>query len=85
LYRSLAVNEHEIDDKLIENVLELSSSSSIFDQLEPFFDFLPKNKQLKLVKSFTKQIISSTDRSWFLTNEDRLGLVVQAILEMNIQ
>jgi hypothetical protein len=79
------VNEHEIDEKLIENILEFSSSSSIFDQLEPFFDFLPKNKQFKLVKSFVKQIISGIDRSWFLTNEDRLGLVVQAILEMNIQ
>ncbi len=79
------MNEHEIDEKLIENILEFSSSSSIFDQLEPFFDFLPKNKQFKLVKSFVKQIISGIDRSWFLTNEDRLGLVVQAILEMNIQ
>ncbi len=79
------MNEHEIDEKLIENILEFSSSSSIFDQLEPFFDFLPKNKQFKLVKSFVKQIISGIDRSWFLTNEDRLGLVVQAILDMNIQ
>ncbi len=59
LYRSLAVNENEIDEKLIENLLELSSFSSttVFDQLESFFDFLPKNKQLKLIKLFLRQII----------------------------
>jgi hypothetical protein len=61
LYRSLATSENDIDSKLIENLLELSSFSSttIFDQLEPFFDFLPKNKQFKLVKLFIKQIIES--------------------------
>jgi len=59
LYRSLAANENEIDPKLIENLLELSSFSSttVFDQLESFFDFLPKNKQLKLIKLFLRQII----------------------------
>lgn len=53
------MNENDINQKLIDNLLELSSFSSttIFDQLEPFFDFLPKNKQLKLVKLFIKQII----------------------------
>ncbi|CAF4714344.1 unnamed protein product, partial [Rotaria sp. Silwood2] len=59
LYRALATNENDIDSKLIENLLELStfSSTTVFDQLEPFFDFLSKTKQYKLIKLFIKQII----------------------------
>ncbi|CAF3827857.1 unnamed protein product, partial [Adineta steineri] len=89
LYRALAANENEIDPKLIENLLELSSFSStkVFNQLESFFDFLPKNKQLKLVKLFIKQIIEhpNVDQSWFISNEDRLRLIVQATIEYMIE
>ncbi|UJR14390.1 hypothetical protein I4U23_001387 [Adineta vaga] len=89
LYRSLAVDENTIDSKLIENLLDLSSFSStaIFDQLEPFFDFLSKSKQFKLIKLFIKQILehSNRDRSWFITNENRLRLVVQAAIEHVIE
>lgn len=61
LYRSLAISENEIDPKLIEGLIDLSSFSSttVFDQLEPFFDFLSKSKQHKLVKLFMRQIIEN--------------------------
>ncbi|CAF4653625.1 unnamed protein product, partial [Rotaria sp. Silwood2] len=89
LYRALATNENDIDSKLIENLLELStfSSTTVFDQLEPFFDFLSKTKQYKLIKLFIKQIIenSNIDRSWFISNEDRLRLIVQASIEYAIE
>ncbi|CAF3953495.1 unnamed protein product [Rotaria sordida] len=89
LYRALATNENDIDRKLIENLLELSSFSSttVFDQLEPFFDFLSKTKQYKLIKLFIKQIIEhpNIDRTWFISNEDRLQLVVQASVEYAIE
>lgn len=82
MYRSLAVNEDTIDEKLIEDILQYSSSA-MFDQLEPFFDFLSKNKQLKLVKIFLQQIIDSSDQQWFITNEDRLEQIVQAIMDLH--
>ncbi|CAM4945783.1 unnamed protein product [Rotaria socialis] len=89
LYRALAVNENDIDPKFIENLLELSSFSSttVVDQLEPFFDFLPKTKQLKLVKLFIRHIIEkpNIDRTWFISNEDRLRLIVQASVEYAIE
>ena len=86
MYRSLAVNENEIDDRLIEDILQYSSSA-LFVQLEPFFDFLSKSKQLKLVKLFVQQIIDgqfTSDQEWFITTEDRLELIVQAMIDLQI-
>ena len=80
------MNENEIDEKLIDEILQFSTSS-MFDQLEPFFDFLSKNKQLKLVKIFLQQILDgqfSTDREWFIINEDRLELIVQAVMDITL-
>ena len=61
LYRSLAVDERTVDSKLVEDLLDLSSfsSSTVFDQLEPFFDYLSRGKQLKLIKLLIKQIIEN--------------------------
>ncbi|CAF1121281.1 unnamed protein product [Adineta ricciae] len=89
LYRSLAVDEKTIDPSLVDNLIDLSSFSSttVFDQLEPFFDFLSKSKQMKLIKLFIKQIIDhpNQNRAWFITDESRLRLVVQAMIEHVIE
>lgn len=75
------MNENAIDETLIDDILQLSPAS-MFDQLEPFFDFLSKSKQVKLVKIFLEHF--TIDQQWFITNEDRLELLVQAVMDIHL-
>lgn len=81
LYRSLAVDEREIDENLIDNLWK-HSSKRIFNEFEPFFDLLSKSKQLKLMRIFLEHFSSS--QLTFITNEYRLQLIVQAIIDLNL-